>query len=233
MQRPFSSVPFFITFITAITFSLQIYTHFQTPRITTYSKNLTQPPSYRLLKAISLGEPITLAKLLMLHLQAFDNQPGVSIPFRSLDYRILIEWLDVILKLDPNGQYPLLAASRLYAEVPDPFKQRMMLNFVYEKFLEDPNKRWPWLAHASLIARHQLKDIQLSRTYTQALREKITSSTVPHWVTQMDALLAEDMNELDSAKILIGGLLTSGKITDPHEFHFLQQKLEQLGRKSP
>ncbi len=43
-------------------------------------------PSVPLLRATSLDEPIALSKMLMLYLQAFDNQPGISIPFREMDY---------------------------------------------------------------------------------------------------------------------------------------------------
>jgi len=46
---------------------------------------------------VSLGEPIALAQWLTLYLQAFDNQPGVSIPFQDLDYPRVIRWLDTIL----------------------------------------------------------------------------------------------------------------------------------------
>jgi hypothetical protein len=44
----------------------------------------------------------------------------------------------------------------------------------------------------------------------------------------MEALLAEDMNEIENAKILLGGLLDSGQIKDPHELHFLKGRLEAL-----
>lgn len=227
-QKPFTTVPIYIYAFVLMGLVVQILVHGKTLPLTVTAKNLPSPPSYELVNHLSFGEPVIVAKWLMLYIQAFDNQPGISIPFRSLDYVALIKWLDLILALDPNGQYPLLAASRLYAEVPNESKQRLMLQFIYQKFLEDPNKRWQWLAHATLIARHRLNDIQLARMYAKTLREKITVDDVPHWVTQMEALLAEDMNELETAKILIGGLLASGKITDPREFHFLQQRLEAL-----
>lgn len=230
-QKPFSTVPIYVYVFVLLTLFIQIFIHSKTPSVSADARNLSEPPSYQTIKSLSFGEPTISAKWLMLYIQAFDNQPGINVPFRSLDYHILIKWLDLILALDPHGQYPLLAASRLYAEVPDENRQRLMLEFIYQKFLEDPNQRWPWLAHATLIARHQLKDMPLARLYAKALRENITSSSVPHWVTQMEALLAEDMNEFETAKILIGGLLASGKITDPHEFHFLQQRLKTLEAK--
>ena len=53
------------------------------------------------LRALSMGEPQAMAQFLTLFLQAFDNQPGISIPFRSLDYARVIVWLKTALALDP------------------------------------------------------------------------------------------------------------------------------------
>jgi len=227
-ERPFIDVPRSILCIAGIAFASQLAIHFAIPKPSATAKALSSPPSASVLRAASLGEPVSAAKWLMLYLQAFDNQPGISIPFLALDYNKVIDWLDRIIDLDPAGQYPLLSASRLYGEVPNPDKQRQMLDFIYRKFLDDPNRRWPWLAHAVTIARHRLGDLPLARHYAEALREKATGKNVPHWVTQMEALLAEDMNEVETAKVLLGGLLQSGQITDAHELHFLQQKLETL-----
>ena len=164
----------------------------------------------------------------MLWLQAFDNQPGISIPFRQLDYARLESWLERILNLDPKGQYPLLAASRLYAEVPDEDKQRHMLEFVYREFLVDPDTRWRWLAHATIIAKHRLNDPALALKYARAITEKATGDHVPYWARDMTILLLEEMEELETARILIGGLISSGRITDPSELRFLHRKLKAL-----
>lgn len=212
--------------------ALQFFVHAMTPRIQARATDLIALPSVPMLRAASLDEPIALSKMLMLYLQAFDNQPGISIPFRELDYGRVEQWLSKILALDPAGQYPLLSASRLYGEVPVAAKQRQMLRFVHRVFLQDPNKRWPWLAHGVLIAKHQLKDLPLAASYAKALRDHATGKDVPHWAQQMDIFIREDMNELESAKVLLGGLLQSGQISDPKEWHFLNEKLQELERKS-
>ncbi|MGH8750799.1 MAG: hypothetical protein ACREUV_03715, partial [Burkholderiales bacterium] len=177
---------------------------------------------------LSLGEPIALSQLMTLYLQAFDNQPGISIPFKDLDYDRVETWLASILELDPVGQYPLLMASHLYAQVPDESKQRNMLGFVYRQFFQDPNRRWPWLAHAAIIAKHRLKDLPLALQYADAITRHATGPDVPHWATQTRIFILEDMGEIESAKVLLGGLLVSGVLTDPHEIHLLTERLQQL-----
>ena len=174
-----------------------------------------------------MGEPGTLAKLLMLRLQAFDNQPGISIPFAALDYARVINWLDALLDLDNRFQYPLLSASRVYTETPDNGRKRQMLEFVHRRFLEDPDRRWPWLAHGVYVARHRIGDPQLALKYAKALR--LNSDLAPPWVTQMEIYVLEDLGELESAQILIGGLLESGKLAgNDNELRFLKNKLAEL-----
>ncbi|HYC44783.1 MAG TPA: hypothetical protein VED01_04785 [Burkholderiales bacterium] len=162
----------------------------------------------------------------MLRLQAFDNQPGISIPFRALDYEAVLAWLATALRLDPRSQYPLMIASHVYARVPDEAKQRLMLDFVYREFLGDPDRRWRWLAHAAIIAKHRLKDMPLALAYAEAITRN--AGAARSWARQMRIFILEDMGETEAAAVLLGGLLHSGEVTDPAEIHFLTERLQQL-----
>jgi hypothetical protein len=227
-ERSVNSVPRWILVLLLISLGLQITTHNYLPRLSARAERLPAPPSHRFVRALSFGEEPVLAKLLMLWLQSFDNQPGISIPFAALDYTNVIAWLKLILALDPNAQYPLLAGSRIYAEVPDKNKQRAMLDFVAREFLRDPETRWPWMAHAVFIAKHRIGDTELALRYARSLAEQAEGTQIPNWARQMVIFVLEDMGELDSARVLLGGLLDSGKITDPHEQWFLSQRLAEL-----
>ena len=231
-ERPISTVPKPALLLLALGLGLQIAWHSSQPPRLAKAENLPPPPSLSALRLARLGEPTALAKALMLHLQAFDSQPGIHLPFSNLDYDRVQEWLTRILELDPPGQYPLLAASRIYGEVSDEPRQRQMLDFIYQKFLDDPNHRWPWLAHVAVIAKHRLKDLTLAQKYARAIRLYATGSEVPFWAKQMEIFILEDMDELESAKVLIGGLLASGKISDAHEIHFLEKRLREIEAKA-
>jgi hypothetical protein len=179
---------------------------------------LPPPPGGHALRLASFGEPEATARLAMVHLQSY----------RTPDYARLIEWLREILGLDPRSQYPLFSAARVYAETADPGRSRMALEFVHREFLRDPERRWPWLAHAALLAKHRLKDLALARRYAQALERHARGPGVPPWARQMEIFVLEDMNELEAAKVLIAGMLQSGTLTDPAEMRFLKQRLEEL-----
>jgi hypothetical protein len=193
--------------------------------------DLPPPPSAQALRLASFGEPATLARLAMLYLQAFDYGGTNASPYGRLDYARLTGWLDAILELDPRSEYPLFAAARVYAENPDPARSRAVLEFVYREFFGDPDRRWPWLAHAALLAKHRLNDLPLARRYAAAIDRNTRSASVPLWARQMEIFILEDMNELEAARILLGGLLESGAIHDPAEARFLQQRLEELERR--
>lgn len=227
-ERSLQNVPLPVWLLLVAGLAMQITWHGSRSGPGARALDLPPAPSARAARVGALGEDVALARLLMLWLQAFDNQPGVSIPFRDLDYGRVQDWLTLILELDPRGQYPLLAASRVYAEVSDEGRQRQMLEFVYQQFMHDPDRRWPWLAHAALLAKHRLRDLPLALRYAKAITEHATGPDVPHWARDMTIIVLEDMGELESARVLVGGLLESGRITDKHELRFLHRKLEAL-----
>ena len=227
-QRPLRQVPKPVLVLLAAALMIQIYAHSRLPENSAKAETLPSAPGSEILRVASFGDPVALSKYLNLWLQIFDNQPGISIPFKDLDYTRVRGWLQASLDLDPRGNYPLLAAARLYGEIPYPEKQRLMLDFVHEKFLEAPDRRWSWLAHATVVAKHRMQDLPLALKYAQALADKATGSQVPHWAKQMAFSVLEDMGELQAAEVLIGGLLDSGQITDPHEFRFLSERLQKL-----
>jgi len=189
---------------------------------------LPPPPRPETLRLASFSEAEAASRLAMIYLQSFDYGGANRIPYQKLDYGRLIGWLESILALDPRSDYPLFSASRIYAEVPDPMRSRRMLEFVYRAFLDDPNRRWPWLAHAALVAKHRLGDLPLALRYARAVDGKTNNPSVPPWAKQMEIFILEDMNELEAARIMISGLLQSGRVHDPAEILFLQQRLQEL-----
>ncbi len=227
-ERELTAVPRPILVLLMLALILQLSWHAQRPEPQARAADLPLPPSVQTLQLISVGDSLPMAKAMNLWLQAFDNQPGISIPFARLDYDRVLLWLEMILRLDPRGQYPLLVASRVYTEVPVEQKKRAMLEFVYAAFFTDPDRRWPWLAHAAFVAKHRLHDLPLALRYARAIRTEVDKDKAPAWARQMEIFILEDMGELESARVLLGGLLAAGTITDPHELWFLKQRLKEL-----
>lgn len=225
-ERPLSSVPRPVLGALIAALILQTGLHWMQPQPVARAEALEAPPSADVLRVASLGEPVAVAQLATLYLQAFDNQPGISVPFRDLDYTRVTRWLAAINELDPRGHYPLLLASQVYSQVPDPARQRLMGEFVRDQFLRDPDGRWRWLAHVAIMAKHRLKDDALALRYAADITR--LAPAAPNWARQMQIFILEDIGELEAARIMLGGLLAEGHITDEHELRFLTERLEEL-----
>jgi hypothetical protein len=223
-QRPLRAVPAWVWTALAAGLALQLALQAALGRPRVAAGDLPPAPSAAVLRLAAFGETTAAARLVMLYLQAFD--------MTALDYARLVGWLRAALELDPRSQYPLFSAARVYAEHRDGERARLALEFVHEQFLLDPNRRWPWLAHGALLAKHRLKDLALARRYAAAIDRHTTAADVPLWARQMEIFILEDMNELDAARIMLGGLLASGQITDPAELQFLKERLEALEAKN-
>jgi hypothetical protein len=229
-ERPLAAVPAWLWGLLGACLAAQFGLQASRPVPSAAAADLPAAPSAAALRAASLGEPAAAARLAMLYVQAFDSGSASRLPYRRLDFPRLVQWLRAILDTDPRSGYPLFAAARIYAEVNDPARARVMYEFVHQAFLEDPNRRWPWLAHVALLAKHRLRDLALARRFAADLERLTTAPDVPLWATQMEAFILEDMNELEAAKIVLGGLLESGRLEDPVERRVLKDRLEALER---
>ena len=229
-ERPLSAVSGWILSLLAAALSAQIAWQLARHAAAPAATDLPPAPSVQALRLASVGEPAALARLAMVWLQAFDSRGDNAVPYQRLDYTRLVGWLHAILDTDPRSEYPLFAAARIYAENNDQAKARRMLDFIFEAFAADPNRRWPALAHAALLAKHRLQDLPLARQYAAAIQRLANDDSVPVWARQMEIFILEDMNELESAKVMLGGLLATGRIRDPEERRFLQGRMEELER---
>ncbi|MBF0438185.1 MAG: hypothetical protein HQL93_03595 [Magnetococcales bacterium] len=198
-----------------------------TPLPTAQFTDFPSPPSSEVLRLSSLGDPISMAIFWMVWLQTFDDQAGVVVPFHKMNFHHLTRWLERILSLDPRSDYPLFAAIRVYAFVPDPDQQRLILDFVHQAFLDAPKNRWQWLAFATLQARHRLQDPQRARLYMDDLGKTIFDNQLPFWVRGLHARILSEQNELEGAKAVIGGIMVHEPATERQK-RALATWIEQL-----
>ena len=92
-ERVIATVPRWVLLLLAIAFCAQVTWQALQPPPSARAEALGAPMEPAILRALALGESIALAQLLTLNLQAFDNQPGVSVPFLELDYARVTAWL--------------------------------------------------------------------------------------------------------------------------------------------
>jgi hypothetical protein len=189
---------------------------------------LGNPPPAAAVRVATLGEGVLASYLVMLYLQNLNVHLGLATPLADIDRPAIVRWLDLAIQLDPGSGYPLLLASRHFAETGSPGQRRLMLDWVYRRFEERPNQRWEWLVHAVYVARHVLNDNALAEYYAAALRTQVNDPKAPSWVRQMDLLLRADLGEAADARAILGRLIAAGQIRSPAELKFLESRLPPL-----
>ncbi len=225
-ERSFSGVPRWVLAVFALALVLHGAMRYVEQRPLATAAALEAPLPIAALRVLSVGEPQVLSQWLTLYLQAFDNQPGISIPFAALDYTRVSAWLTTALALDPAAQYPLMMASQFYGQVADSARQRAMCAFVHREFLARPDASWRWLAHCAIMARHRLQDLPLALRYAEDIAHHAGKAS--GWARQMRIFLLADMGETERAAVLLGGLLAGNEVRDDKELHFLTERLETL-----
>jgi tetratricopeptide (TPR) repeat protein len=179
-------------------------------------------------RGIAMGSEKLMGHLLAIRLQLHDNQAGRHFSYNRIDYSILAEWLEQITRINPSSEYPMLLASRVYSQTRDKSRLALMLEFIERNFDHDPQLHWRRLAEASVIAKHQLGDLELALRMAEKLALQPVNTVMPQWARDIRFLLLAELNEYESAIAIIEALLQSNAVTDPDEKRFLEEKLSKF-----
>lgn len=208
--------------------ALQAALSLSVPRTWQAETSPGRAPARDSLSVWSLGEAELAGYAMSLYVQTFDSQSGRNLRIGSLDQEAIRNWLASALDSNPASSYPLLLASRVYASASQGAEARLMLDWVEQQFRLDPAARWPWLAHAVYVARHELHDMALAKHYARSLAQHSTADQAPAWARQLEIFLLEANNETVAARRLLGGLISSGQIKNAAELQFLAERMKQI-----
>jgi hypothetical protein len=135
-----------------------------------------------------MGSEHLFSYLLAIRLQLHDNQAGKHIRYRKIDYNTLVNWLDQIHRLNMQSEYPMMLASRVYSQTRDKERLRIILAYIDRGFMTNPQLNWRHQAEATVIAKHQLGDLELALQMAQKLSDQPESVTMPRWARDMQFL---------------------------------------------
>lgn len=231
-ERSLSQTPLFVVVGLVFFGALQFSHHYflQTAQSVDY-RHLDEPLDARSYLALSMGSDKLVSYLLLLKVQLHDNQKGSHINYRHLDYAVLSRWLLTLGKLNLQSDYAAFLASRVYSQVPDTGKIRQMINVIETLFRANPEQHWRRMAEACLLAKHQLKDLPRALELAQQVADLPVTVKIPYWARDMRLVLLDELDQYESAQLLISSLLQSGEIKDPDEIRFLQQRLLKIQQK--
>ena len=225
-ERPVFQLPGYILIGLMLAMGVQVFLHQQylSQKSNSY-ESLSVPFSASVYKGLSMGSDKLFSYLLVIRLQLHDNQAGRHIRYREIDYSLLVNWLDQIYQLNPESEYPMVLASGVYSQTHDKKSLRILLKYIDEKFTDNPQLHWRRQAESTVVAKHQLGDLNLALRMAEKLSKQPMSIDMPRWARDMHFLLLGDMNEFESAIVIIRNLLEGNAITDNDEKRFLKEKL--------
>ena len=231
-ERPMLLLPRPLLFGFLAFFAIQvIFHHVDRIQFEANYRPLGKPMSAVAYRGAAMGSEQLLGYLLAIRLQLHDNQAGQHFRYSLIDYDLLVDWLDQISDIYPDTEYPMLLASRIYAQTRNHERLHKILGFIERRFDDNPQLHWRRLAEASLLAKHKLDDLELALRLAEKIAAQPAEVEMPHWARDFQFLLLADLNELESAIAIIQALLQTGSITDPDEIRFLKEKLLDFQQK--
>ena len=231
-ERKLTQIPKFVIVGLIVCSIIQIGYHqvFKSSTVASYQQ-LNKPVDAKYYRALSFGSDQLLSYLMILAVQMHDNQKGQHVNYSYLDYQNLKDWLFTIYTLNPRSDYPAFMATRVYSQVPDKSKIRLMIKLVEQLFENNPAQHWRRMTEACLLAKHQLKDLTLALELARKIADIPATIKLPHWARDMKLVLLDELNQLESAQLLISSMLQSSEIKDPDEIRFLRDRLLKIQQK--
>jgi hypothetical protein len=231
-ERPFKTLPVALLAGFLIILLIQLLVvQFSLSRYEPVYKPLSAPLAASTYRIVAMGSDQLMGFLLSIRLQLHDNQSGKHIRYEQLNYRALIDWLDQIVLLNVQSEYPTMLASRVYGQTNDQKKLRIMVDFIQRSFTQDPQRHWRRMTEATILAKHKLGALALAWSLAEQLSSQPADIVMPHWARDMQFILLGDMNEFEAGKAIIAALLESVAIVDLDEQRFLKGKLLDFQQK--
>ncbi|MCP4983631.1 MAG: hypothetical protein GY935_24400 [Gammaproteobacteria bacterium] len=231
-ERPMLALPRPVLLGFVLLFAAQVFHHhLDQQRFESSYRPLGKPLGATTYRSLAMGSEQLLGYLLAIRLQLHDNQSGQHFRYDLIDYEVLIDWLDLITEISPGTEYPMLLASRVYTTTRDRQRLRLILDFIQRRFDDDPQLHWRRLAEASVIAKHNLGDLDLALSMAEKIAHQPANMEIPNWARDFQFLLLAELNELESAIAIIEALLQTEAVNDPDERHFLEGKLSDFQQK--
>ena len=228
-QRRFSELPLILIIGFILMLLFQFLSQHQDRKVEQNSfQQLHEPGPVEWYQLLSLGSERLSSYLMLLRIQLHDNQKGQQVSYTRLDFYHLRDWLLTLNQLNPESDYPAFLASRVDSSVNDPHKIQLMIDTVKQIFKPHPERHWRRMTEASLIAKHQLRDLPQALALAQQVADLPPTMNLPFWARDMKLVLLDELGQKESAVLLISSLLQSGEIKDNDEKRFLEQRLLKI-----
>lgn len=204
----------------------QLALHVTTRDVTPPWDVLGPPPSDTALELLAFGDRELLFRWATLSLQNAGDGGGRVTPLTAYDYGSVVGWLERLDDLSPRSRVVPALAAHYFGQTKDRDDLRRIVNFLARAVPRDPERRWQYLAHAVVIARHRLNDLPLALDLARRLAA-LPAGDIPLWTRQMPAFVLEGMGETQAAREVMEAILSTHSNLPPEERAFMQDFLNR------
>jgi hypothetical protein len=180
---------------------------------------------------MALGDREFAYRFLALQLQGLGDGGGQMASLKTYNYQKLGEWFRLLHLLNPASDHVPMAAAYYFGSISDTQRIPVVIDYLSEVGQSPVGSKWRWLAHAVVLARHQMNDLQLALdlAYKLSKMEPI-GDTLPSWARQMPAFILKAKGDKADARALMENMLLNSESLHPNEVNFMKSFLtEQLG----
>jgi len=233
VERKISSIPapLLLMFVSMLLIQIMATWLASTNENTTYEP-LSPPYSALAYRLGSLDSLSLAAQLLTLKLQLHDNQKGKFLNYRHMSYPLLSSWLIKLQSLNSDSEYSALLATRVFSNTSDKKQLKTILETVITLFNKNPIKNWRWMAEGAVIAKYNLKNLDLALRMAKEITKQPKNKVIPKWARDLEFIILEEMNMIEAATYIVEHSLQDKSNMHPDERRFLEQRLSVLKQKS-
>ncbi len=208
-----------------ITLSLQAAFWWQTRHIQSGWEGVPPVPSYRVAKALALGDGEFLYRVATFVLQNMGDEGNRVTPLKDYDYQRLGQWFSLLDRFNPKSEFLPVLVGYYFSQSQNPDDVRIVISFLAHIAIRDPERNWRWMAHAIYLARHRVKDMNLALTLAYRMAA-MRGAGIPIWAQRMPAFVLAEVGEKEAARDLMEAIMESEMDLDPDERDFMRDFIE-------
>lgn len=185
-------------------------------------------PGERTVRALSFGDEEAFFRLLALNIQNSGDTFGRFTALYKYDFNKLYHWFRLLDGLDNQSSYLPSMATYYFSQSQNPADVRYIVDYLDEYTLGREKEKWWWVAQASYLASHKLKDEDRALELAERLRG---IKGIPMWAQQLAAFVHEKRGEFGDALAIIQDILKDPSQYSQGELNFMRYFIdERLGK---
>jgi len=185
-------------------------------------------PGDRTVRALSFGDEQAFFRLLALNIQNSGDTFGRFTALYKYDFNKLYHWFHLLDGLDNESNYLPSMATYYFSQSQNRDDVRYIVDYLDEYTEGRAKEKWWWVAQASYLASHKMKDDDRALALAERLRGV---KGIPLWAQQLAAFEHEKRGEFGDALAIIQEILKDPSQYSQGELNFMKYFIdERLGK---